>query len=62
MLSPGSRSRSDREGDQDSSSLGSGGNDSMDSGGGHSPAETMMDTDKMVFRRGVALPTGLGGE
>ena len=58
LSSPGAggRSRSRQEQDQDSSSLGSGGNDSLDSGGGHSPAETMMETDKMMFRRGVTLP------
>merc|ERR1719225_1740161 len=61
LSSPGGRSRSrNQDQDHDSSSLGSGGNDSMDSGGGHSPAETMLDTDKMMFRRGVALPPGLG--
>ena len=62
LSSPGGRSRSrNQDGDHDSSSLGSGGNDSIDSGGGHSPSETMMDSDKMMFRRGVALPSGLGG-
>ena len=51
LSSPGGRSRSrNQDHDQDSSSLGSGGNDSMDSGGGHSPADTMLDTDKIMFR------------
>ena len=60
LSSPSGRSRSrGADQDHDSSSLGSGGNDSIDSGGGHSPADTMMDTDKMMFRRGMALP-GLG--
>ena len=52
----GARARSRQEQDQDSSSLGSGGNDSLDSGGGQSPAENMMEGDKMMFRRGVTLP------
>ena len=60
LSSPSGRSRSRNHEDHDSSSLGSGGNDSMDSGGGQSPAETMLDTDKMMFRRGVALPPGMG--
>jgi len=69
LASPGGRSRSrNQDTEQDSSSLGSGGNESMDSGG-HSPAENMMsgDTmmelqgDKMMFRRGVTLPPMVGG-
>ena len=51
LSSPGGRARSrTADPDNDSSSLGSGGNDSMDSGGGHSPAENMLDTDKIMFR------------
>merc|ERR1719318_722825 len=69
LASPGGRSRSrNQDTEQDSSSLGSGGNDSMDSGG-QSPAENMLggDTvmelqgDKMMFRRGVTLPPMVGG-
>jgi len=69
LASPSGRSRSrNQDTEQDSSSLGSGGNESMDSGG-HSPAENMMsgDTmmelqgDKMMFRRGVTLPPMVGG-
>ena len=57
LASPAGRSRSrNQDNEQDSSSLGSGGNESMDSGG-HSPAEhmlggsTVMDLqgDKMMF-------------
>ena len=57
LSSPGARSRSrGGEAEQDSSSLGSGGNDSLDSGGG-SPADNMLEKqDKLLFRRGVALP------
>ena len=69
LASPSGRSRSrNQDTEQDSSSLGSGGNDSMDSGG-QSPAENMLGGDtvmemqgeKMMFRRGVTLPPMVGG-
>ena len=69
LASPSGRSRSrNQDTEQDSSSLGSGGNDSMDSGG-QSPAENMLEGDtvmemqgeKMMFRRGVTLPPMVGG-
>jgi len=72
LASPSGRGRSRQQGeDHDSSSLGSGGNDSMDSGG-RSPADTMLGSEshvevdnrtgeKLIFRRsGMALPPVLG--
>lgn len=53
-----------RRGDEDTSSLGSGGNDSMDSGG-RSPSESMLNTehDKLLFRRSLpASMLGITGE
>merc|ERR1712013_795457 len=64
LASPSGRSRSrNQDTEHDSSSLGSGGNDSVDSGG-QSPAENMLgggtvmelQGEKMMFRRGVTLP------
>jgi len=69
LASPSGRARSrNQDTEHDSSSLGSGGNDSLDSGG-QSPAENMlgsdalmeMQGDKMMFRRGVTLPPMVGG-
>merc|ERR1719318_1565636 len=72
LASPSGRGRSRQQGeDHDSSSLGSGGNDSLDSGG-RSPADTMLGSEshvevdnrtgeKLIFRRsGMALPPVLG--
>merc|ERR1719225_848095 len=72
LASPSGRGRSRQQGeDHDSSSLGSGGNDSLDSGG-RSPADTMLGSEghvevdnrtgeKLIFRRsGMALPPALG--
>jgi len=72
LASPSGRGRPRQQGeDHDSSSLGSGGNDSLDSGG-RSPADTMLGSEghvevdnrtgeKLIFRRsGMALPPVLG--
>jgi len=72
LASPSDRGRPRQQGEEhDSSSLGSGGNDSLDSGG-RSPADTMLGSEghvevdnrtgeKLIFRRsGMALPPALG--